>query len=301
MALVAIKINVINLLFVDKTLPILYILSPSYSGSTLLSLILGNQKNIGCVGELFVFSKHPMRIDALKKGRCSCSNKVFSNCSFWSNVNNEINQKEGIGLSDLDVESTDSNIFKKHNDIIFNQIRSQYNANIVLDSSKILERYLQLRESDYNVIPILLQRRPEAVVYSWVKRGHDWWNIARYYASFYKDISRQVKDRNVLKIQYEEFVMDPMGYLDEVLNYLGEKNFVVDLDWANSKHHYLKGNPMRFKNESLIIESKEWRHKFPLWKLFMIKFLALPVKIDKFWFYYLWERISRIFFWKSFR
>jgi len=279
---------------------ILYPLCPSYSGSTLLSLLLGNQKNIYGAGELFVFSKHPSRIDALQKGKCSCNQLAYQDCEFWKKIENYLEQNHQLTLNQLKVESENKEELRLHNQALFEAIQNISNCSIIVDSSKIVSRFVQLREAGFKVIPIVLLRKPQAVIYSWIKRKYDWWDVAHYYPSFYKEVAQQIADSNIIKIQYEDFVENPQKYLQQILESVNVESSDMDLNWNKQSHHHLKGNPMRFKKENTIQQSNEWKQHISTWQSFWIKLLAFPVLIDKYWFYYFWERFIVLFTWKKY-
>ena len=72
---------------------LIYILSPSYSGSTLLTLLMANHPQIGTIGELKATS-----MGDIESYRCSCGNYIKS-CEFWGTLTRSL-QSEG---SDLDL------------------------------------------------------------------------------------------------------------------------------------------------------------------------------------------------------
>ncbi len=279
---------------------ILYPLCPSYSGSTLLSLLLGNQKGIYGAGELFIFSKHPSRVDALQKGRCSCNKLAYSSCPFWEKIERYLTEHYQLTLKTLSVESENEEELILHNKALFQAIQSVSGCSIIIDSSKIVSRFVQLRKAGFHIIPIRLFRKPQAVVHSWTKRDHDWWDVAHYYPSFYKAVAQSVADRNMLTMRYEKLANQPKVMVQKILDFIGLHDVVIDLDWAKKPYHHLKGNPMRFHKNSKIKVSEEWQSEVPLSQRFWIALLAFPVKVDRYWFYYFWERFVVLFTWKRY-
>lgn len=282
-------------------LTILYPLSPSYSGSTLLSLLLGNQNNVYCAGELFIFSKHPKRVDALEAGKCSCNEVKYLACTFWSKVDSLLKKNNNIGLNELNLESNKKDEFINHNTWLFNSIHELTGCNYIVDSSKVVSRFLQLREAGFNVVPIKLKRNPFGMVHSWVKRKFDWIDIAHYYPSFYKQLSLKVADRNSIKINYEDLVSHP----EESIKYVLKKSNItlnkINLEWSAKTFHILKGNKMRFEKKATINQpSKAWKTEFSFYQKSIIWLLALPVNVDKYWFYFLWERLVVLITWKRY-
>ncbi len=284
----------------NQHITILYPLCPSYSGSTLLSLLLGNQAGIYGAGELFVFSKFPTRKEDLQKAKCSCKKISYQQCDFWKKVEDYLLQHYQLSLTMLHVESDKKEELRLHNKALFKAIQFVSGCSIIIDSSKIVRRFVQLQAAGFKVIPIVLYRKPQAVVYSWTKRQHDWWDVAHYYPSFYKDVAKAIPNRKTLQLNYESLVENPEENMAKILDYIGIYSQEIDLNWNKQKHHHLKGNPMRFEKKSTITLSTEWQENISQKKSFWIRLLAFPVKINQYWFYYFWERFMVLFTWKKY-
>ncbi len=287
----------------DNPLPhitILYPLCPSYSGSTLLSLLLGSQQGIYGAGELFIFSKHPERIDALQEGLCSCNQKRYQDCDFWTKTNALISEKYGLTLEQLNVEAEDKETFLLHNSVLLEAISAISQNTIIVDNSKIVSRFVQLQQAGFNVIPIVLYREPQAVVHSWVKRQYDWWDVAHYYPSFYKEVVKYANTQDTLTIRYEALVKNPIEELQKILQQIDIPINSIDLNWQQQTYHHLKGNPMRFQKDSTISISNDWKNRISLRQQFWIVLLAFPVKMHRYWFYLFWERFVVLFTWKRY-
>ena len=284
----------------NQHITILYPLCPSYSGSTLLSLLLGNQDGIYGAGELFIFSKHPERVDALQKGKCSCNGQGYQGCVFWTRVENYLVQHNQLNLQALDVESENEAIFLEHNRALFKAIQQISGASIIVDNSKIVSRFVHLRKAGFKVVPVLLYRRPQAVVYSWTKRGHDWWDVAHYYPAFYKEVAQKIDYEKVLKIDYEKLVQSPTQTIADILKRVNLYPASISVDWQDKEYHHLKGNPMRFEKTTQLKLSNQWKTQVSKRQAFWIKLLAFPVKIDRYCLYWFWERFVVLFTWKRY-
>jgi len=70
----------------------IYIIGSGHSGSTLLDLILGAHSQIFSIGEIKQFEKY-----IRERKLCTCG-RVVTECSFWSEVRNEILQKKQIDI-----------------------------------------------------------------------------------------------------------------------------------------------------------------------------------------------------------
>ena len=65
----------------DRTMPeMIYILSPSYSGSTLLTCLLARHPDIATVGELKASA-----LGSLDSYKCSCG-ELLRECQFWDRI-----------------------------------------------------------------------------------------------------------------------------------------------------------------------------------------------------------------------
>lgn len=80
-----------------------YILSASHSGSTLLAMLLGSQREACTIGEL----RAPCMGDA-EAYRCSCGEKI-KECSFWKKVNEGMARR---GIADFDITNACTSIYE---------------------------------------------------------------------------------------------------------------------------------------------------------------------------------------------
>ncbi len=283
---------------------IVYILSPSQSGSTLLSLLLGNQPPLFCAGELDIFAQQAEKASRLPKRRCSCEQIGWQQCAFWSAVDKTLRNQYQLSLATLDVESEDSKIFKSHNQSLFNILQNISGQNIIIDSSKRVERYLRLKEAGFPIVPLRLQRPAAAVVYSWISRGtqwreedrgHRWWDVAEYYTTFYKMLNKETESKTVLKVDYDDLVQQPESTIADLLNALNIKSDAVDLDWTTQQQHHLNGNPMRYQKKAEIRGDERWKTGLSTSQKWAIAFLTFPTRFDSSFLYLLWKYPIRAF------
>lgn len=282
-----------------EKITILYPLCLSHSGSTLFSLLLGCQENIFGGGELFLFSDRPKHIIQKKEENCSCNNQKKEACPFWSKVNDYLQTNFQINLDQLNVESKDPQELKLHNEYLFEAIAAISKCNIIVDASKIVSRFVQLRDAGFNLVPIVFKRNPRATVFSWTKRNYDWWQVAKYYPDYYQEVAKNIPDRNNITVAYESFVENPQKSLKQVLDYLKLENEKMVLEWSIEDIHILKGNAVRFQKDSKLKISTVYKSKLNLWQKMVISLKAFPCTIDTYWFYYFWTRFLRLFIWKK--
>ncbi len=75
-----------------------YILAPSHSGSTLLSMLLGSHPQIATIGEI---NLSPEAMGDLSRYRCSCG-QLIQQCGFWNQV------QEGMVNRDFEFDLSDA-------------------------------------------------------------------------------------------------------------------------------------------------------------------------------------------------
>jgi len=142
---------------------VIFVGGSSYSGSTLLDLMLANAPDgfsCGEVSQMFhPYKQHHFNLN------CGCGK---SDCTLWGNV-----QKAGI------------------NELYATIFKTFSNVNTIVDSSKdplwIYERSQQLRAAGIDVKNILIWKTPEEYYYSCAKRGKElrWENAWINYHSLY--------------------------------------------------------------------------------------------------------------------
>lgn len=80
----------------SKNIKLVYIMSPSYSGSTLLTTLLAQRTNIATIGEL-----KANNMPDINTYSCSCGTPILE-CAFWKQLQDHIGQQGGhLELSDF--------------------------------------------------------------------------------------------------------------------------------------------------------------------------------------------------------
>jgi hypothetical protein len=101
---------------------VIYIASPSYSGSTLLSCIMGNHPDIATVCELTGLIPG-INIETYY---CSCG-KLITQCCFWANIKTDMeNAGEILNLNDFQTAFYPLNINKYLRWILFHSSSNSY-------------------------------------------------------------------------------------------------------------------------------------------------------------------------------
>src|ERR1051326_8938481 len=235
---------------------VLYILSPSYSGSTLLTFLWASHPDIATVGELKASA-----MGDLETYRCSCGS-LLKECCFWKQVQHEM-QRRGADLS-LDDFGTHFNngtaIFRrltrlgvKHplfatlsslaletlpplrvqltkiveqNRLLIEVISGIQRGRVFLDGSKDPERLNQfLNSSHWNVKVVRLIRDGRGVTNSYRKHyqvsmeeaAREWVATERACAR----VAALLTPTDVLTVKYEDFCEKPQEILLRIVRFVG--------------------------------------------------------------------------------
>lgn len=271
---------------------VLYLQGKGRSGSTVLSMVLGEADGVFAAGELRFFWRRGLVEDR----NCACGKRI-SACEVWGKVAERV--------ADLDAErlATDSEAvfrwstaprllagrtagwaeFARWSDAtgrLVTAVAEVTGAHVIVDSSKwptdpgVLGRVEGIRPT-----ALLLVRDPRAVAWSWqrTKTHHDFdepremdrfpawhsglsWTVRNVVAAL---AARRSPGRR-LTLRYEDFTADPAAALGEIQRALGASvDLASVLDGRSVKvaeGHTLAGNPTRFGGEELTIrEDEEWR------------------------------------------
>lgn len=276
---------------------LLYILAPSYSGSTLLTYILGQHPSIATIGEL---KATPM--GNVDEYRCSCGD-LITECAFWADVAAACGQ---LGL-DFDVHHFDT-VLETSRSAIGNKllradvrgrllesfrqagIRVSRNARrdlaarlhrnqaltavvneiqggrIFLDSSKDATRLLHFVNSGlWDVQTIHLKRDGRAVTNSISKHsGKSIKDSAKIWAKNLRGIESmrdRLDERDVFDLHYEDFCRNPEGHLERIFNWLEVVPPSVSVEDFRQGSDHILGNAMRLGSVSSIRLDEKWRNE----------------------------------------
>lgn len=273
-----------------------YILAVSFSGSTLLAMLLGAQRDAATVGEM----RAPTTLGTPDSYLCGCGEHI-KKCQFWSDVSRRM-AKRGIPDFDItqarlslhDVEDRyvhrlldplprgplleaarraalaispawHSHLRNVHhrNGALVKVLQEITGAKVVVDSSKIaLHLKYLLKSPDLKIRTIWLVRDGRAVTNSMI--GHGTKSMAEAALSWRRNneaaerVLAEMPASQWVHLQYEELCRRPEETLRSLCKFLGMDAREIVLDFRSRQQHVL-GNDMRLKSGSDIRLDERWR------------------------------------------
>jgi len=251
---------------------IIYITSRGHSGSTLLDLLISAHSQVVSVGELKMLPLH-------FGDRCTCGADNLASCPFWIQVDQQLLSAGYPELKALDIGSKDPQIFAVHNRALYESVAEVSMCNIVVDSSKNLDRLQSLLgAASFDVRIIHLIRSPYGVVWSNLKQGRDWRHHARNYNHATSKTLKYLRNYKHLVVRYEDMVESTAATMQRVMAYVGLDFESTQLEWAQRKGHNIYGNPMRFSTSSAIRTDISWRKNLTFVQKLMIGWMTYPAR-----------------------
>lgn len=273
---------------------LLFIVAPSFSGSTLLTFLLAQHPQIATIGEL-----KATRMGDVQRYQCSCGKPILD-CAFWKDVETAVNAK-GMDFS-LDHFGTTyvkadlvtrrllntavrGKIFecvrralitvtpgaRQH---LNNMLRMNYELSqaicdlqgrpIFLDGSKSPTRLMHFMNSGlWNIRALFLTRDGRGVALS-NKKHH---GIAMREATRrWMQISHEIKrirsamaDESYVSVSYECLCRSPATVLQTIGDQLGLEQSSFRTDSLNSASNHIIGNSMRLGSVAAIELDEKWR------------------------------------------
>ena len=216
-----------------------YICSSGHSGSTLLSIILGNCAGLASLGEI---SQTVKRMHSQVKP-CTCG---MAPCPVWGPI---LKQVDGLPAQDEE---------RRHLTAVQALVDSMPDK-LVVDSSKTLAALKLIRERlKYDVYVIHLLRDGRAVAWSNWKKDRDIFEAATSWqkgnAGIEKYLSHMPADRH-MRVRYEDLVVEPEAVLRRVLAFLGQDASGLSVSLNASRQHHLRGNRMRFDAQEIVTDT----------------------------------------------
>lgn len=251
---------------------IIYITSRGHSGSTLLDLLISAHSQVVSVGELKMLTRH-------FDDPCTCGAENLASCPFWIKVDQKLQSAGYPELKALDVGIKDPQIFADHNRALYETVAEQSVCDIVVDSSKNLDRLQSLLSlTSFDVRVIHLIRSPFGVVWSNLKRGRDWRYHARNYSFAMARTLKYLRNHQHLVVRYKDMAADTEATMRRVMEHAGLEFELTQLEWAQRKGHNIYGNEMRFATSSDIRPDISWRKSLTLVQKLMIRWMTYPAR-----------------------
>lgn len=272
-----------------------YILAVSFSGSTLLAMLLGSQPEAITVGEMRALTHSDPETYL-----CSCGEHIRK-CSFWSEVSRRMARR---GIPDFDITQAQLSVhdvdnpylrrllkplprgplletvrnaalalspaWKPHlrnvhrrNGVLVDVLREITGTRLVVDSSKIATHLkFLLKSSDLKIKVIWLVRDGRAVANSMLRHGTS--TMAEAAISWRRNneaaelVLAGLPASQWLHVVYEELCREPEQTLRAICRFLDMDARQVVLDFRSRQQHVL-GNDMRLKSGSDIRLDERWR------------------------------------------
>lgn len=281
----------------SSSIPVIYIVSPPFSGSTLLTYLLASHPAIGTIGERKKY--YAKMLSARSKGsqECSCG-LPFTDCPFWSRVQQRMSEGVADELIEFDfsafhfsknslanrvlkrlfwkkyVAGSDSGLGRwldrrfsqvvDTNRKLIEVILEISQSTVFLDSSKGFKHAYFLRTNPLlTVYPVLLFRDGRGQTFSTIRRGYA--EGMRDAASKWKanidqidEMSSKWFERGIIKLNYENVCADPLQAVNRVFSMCG-LNPVEEEPKLFTQSEHIMGNPMRLAAHTKIVDRQEWR------------------------------------------
>ncbi len=271
---------------------LLYILSPSFSGSTLLTFMLATHPEIATVGELKASA-----IGDVESYRCSCG-ALLKQCDFWREAKAGM-KKSGVkfdfddfgthftsgpawfrrlvrlGARNALLSQSSSQLLRimpfcrsrlerivDQNRILIDLIASVQGGRVFLDASKDPERLTQLLLSKrWKIRVVHLLRDGRGVANSYRKHHNvdmksaaaEWLRTERACVRVAARMARQ----DVLTVKYEDVCREPQRVLDEIFSFAALARS-GSVNGAVVRPLHVLGNAMRLNSRKPILLDETW-------------------------------------------
>lgn len=271
---------------------VIYIASTSYTGSTLLSILLGSHPDATTVSEL----KGINRGLSAETYDCSCGQKM-SECSFWGEIKKMFEERcdKSLDLSDLETKFYEgksrvcrnfiyrslrnnklenvrdffahSYVAKKirkwqeNNEAIIQCCLELSDKECFIDASKDPYRINYLAKSqDFELYVVHMVRDARGFANSCRKNlNQDIRSAATKWSRQHSEIER-ITNKNKLPymmVKYEDFTHDPLKCINNISEFVGINH--VDTVKFNPKDQHLLGNSMRLRPAIEIRTDLSWQ------------------------------------------
>lgn len=270
-----------------------YILSPSYSGSTLLTCLMATHPDVATVGEL-----KASPLGDVASYRCSCGNPILL-CPFWDAVGRGMRQR-GVAFSptDFGTHFRSQHTFVDrvlHADLRnwawetlratalhLPQVRRSYRAilernrllievildiqkgKLFLDGSKDAIRLRYFRSVGFWNIKVIYLLRDGRGTTNSIARHHGLSieAAAREWVRTQKECDRAAEalpSTDLIVLKYEDLCADPAKTMQSIYRFLGLDPHGGRLSYQASEHHIM-GNAMRLHSFDSIRQDEKWKN-----------------------------------------
>jgi hypothetical protein len=297
---------------------VLYLGGLGRSGTTLLERVVGELPGAVPLGEVV----HLWRRDLCDGERCGCG-EPFLACPFWTAVGErafggwrhvDVDRVVTLALTVDRTRFVPGLALKRWTDRhwgelreytdyyvrLYRAVQAETGATVVIDSSKHASlAYCLSHNAEIDLRVLHVVRDSRGVAYSWTKHvdrpetdgademtrfspGHTalLWNAHNAAFSVLEPRNDRVQ---VMRLQYEHFVADPVDITRAVARFAGLKLGPGDLDFLSpgsvtlSPCHSAAGNPMRFRTGELAIRHDDaWRQALPDAQRRLVSALTAP-------------------------
>jgi hypothetical protein len=269
------------------------------SGTTLLTTLLGNAKNVIALGEMHQFLDY-----VIDQKPCSCGANL-SDCEYWkkiiSGLTSKYTKEQLIALQSHShkIESHTSivrSLVKSNgryigfNKAVFAQIEAVYGDVTVVDSSKYLSRGIQLSKAFKSNLKLVYMVRDVRGVINSFKKNVQTPKSALGSIVYYKLINAfgllvqlLLGKRRVCRIKYEDLIENPDMTLSQLGLFLN-----LDLTQVQDKlrsgesfvmPHIVAGNRMRSEQNIKLVPDLAWKHTQSRSKQILYYLATLPFQL----------------------
>jgi hypothetical protein len=272
---------------------LVYIMSPSYSGSTLLTFLLANHPDVATIGELKASA-----LGDIKQYNCSCG-ELITECGFWARVESEMKAlghsfelnhfgthfRVSDPLQDRILRALVRGPLFEHirdlactltpgcrrtlksiilqNKAMIDVIMSIQKAKVFLDGSKDPIRLRHFLDSNnWDIRLIALYRDGRGVANSYMNHvgvsmevaANEWLLKCKEM----QNVLRRISKENVYSCRYETLCQETPRILDNIIQFIGLDSGNLPEDYGVTVHHIL-GNAMRLKGSNEVKLDEKWK------------------------------------------
>ena len=296
----------------DK-IKILYITGWGRSGSTILSMLLGQLDGFFLTGEMYQLWQSGFIDNEL----CGCGS-AFSDCQTWRSIIQTAYSRfdnidphmvldylrhyvrtKSIPQIAFSRKTTYPQDFIDSLDSLYSAVNHVTGCRVIVDSSKhpVYGKVLESLPS-VDVYVIHLVRDPRAVAYSWQRTkqvnidsdklfrkkntsasSYKWliWNLGIHI------LQRQTQGR-YLRIRYEDLITQPQSTMSSILRFVGEEESTLSFQDGDkvevASNHSIAGNPVRFQKGTLrLTPDMEWKSELGVKDNILTILLTWPMLI----------------------